>query len=134
MFNNVDAWNSVTLTFNNGVTTSFQSACDRTAGTETHNAAIYGTKGFITTENFFMAQNAELHIFTNEWGNDNEITETADLPFGINGYEYELIHATECILNGKTESDVHTNEKSIELCKLMDQLRADWNFKYPFEK
>mgnify|MGYP003534450765 FL=1 len=51
-----------------------------------------------------------------------------------NGYEYELIHATDCILNNLKESPVHTFEKSINLCTAMDNLRKDWNMKYPWEK
>ncbi len=133
MCKGIDAWNSVTLTFENGVTTSFESACDTSAGTETHNAVIYGTKGFITSENFFLAQEAKLHTFKCEWGNDNEITEVAKAPFDVNGYEYEVRAATHCILNGELECSVHPHHRSVELCTMMDTLRADWNFKYPFE-
>ena len=133
MCKGIDAWNSVTLTFENGVTTSFESACDMSAGTETHNAVIYGTKGFITSENFFLAQEAKLHTFKSEWGNDNEITEVAKAPFDVNGYEYEVRAATHCILNGELECSVHPHHRSVELCTMMDTLRADWNFKYPFE-
>lgn len=43
------------------------------------------------------------------------------------------MHATECIQNGITESNVHTFEKSQNLCKIMDDLRSDWNMKYPWE-
>lgn len=134
MVKGIDAWNSVNMKFENGVTASFQSACDMTAGSETHDACIYGTKGFIYTKNFFLAQKAEIHTFTGEGGNNNEITQIIDEPFKVNGYEYEMIHVTECILAGKTESSVHTYERSYELCKMMDSLRRDWNFKYPWEK
>lgn len=134
MYKGIDAWESVNLTYENGVTASFQSACDMTAGKETHDAIIFGSKGFITIENFFFAQKAIVHTFKNEWGNENEVTQTIEHKFDVNGYEYELIHATDCILSGKTESDVHTFEKSRNLCKTMDSFRADWNFKYPFEK
>lgn len=134
MENGIDAWNSVNLTFQNGVTSSFQSSCDMPAGTDTHNATVYGTKGFITTENFFMTQEAQLHTYQSEWGNENKITEKAKVPFDVNGYEYELIDATKCILEGKTESSVHPHHRSVELCTLMDTLRKEWNFKYPFEK
>lgn len=132
--NQIDAWNSVNLTFENGVTTSFQSACDMPAGSNTHDATIYGTKGFITVQNFFMAQTAQLHTYKEEWGNENVISEDAKVPFSVNGYEYELIEATNCILNGKLESSVYPHKRSIELCTVMDELRKDWNFKYPFEK
>ncbi|MCQ2592405.1 MAG: Gfo/Idh/MocA family oxidoreductase [Treponema sp.] len=133
LYDGIDAWNSVTLTFENGITTSFQSACDMPAGSDSHDATIFGTKGFICVENFFMTQKAWVHTYTNQWGNQNEITSNIEEKFLFNGYEYELIEATNCILEGKTESSVHTHKKSQELCKTMDMLRKDWNMKYPWE-
>ena len=56
------------------------------------------------------------------------------IPFAANGYEYEMIETTSCILEGKTESAVHPHSHSLELCKMMDDLRGDWGMKYPFEK
>lgn len=134
MYKNIDAWEDVNMTFENGVTANFQCACDRTAGSDTHDAIIFGTEGFITMENFFFAQKAEVHKFKNPWGNENEISQVIEHKFDVNGYEYELIHATDCILNGKTESNVHTFERSRELCTIMDSLRKDWGMVYPFEK
>ncbi|MBR6154278.1 MAG: Gfo/Idh/MocA family oxidoreductase, partial [Treponema sp.] len=52
MLKGVDAWNGVNLTFENGIVTSFQSAMDVHSTGPTHDAVIYGTKGFITVENF----------------------------------------------------------------------------------
>lgn len=134
MVKGVDAWNSVNFTYENGVTANFESSCDMSAGSDTHDAIIFGQDGFITVQNFFMAQKAEIHTFSHSWGNENEVTEVLEYPFDVNGYEYEMIHTTECILKGKLESDVHTFEKSRNLCKMMDALRSDWGFKYPFEK
>ena len=104
-----------------------------TAASSTHDAIIYGTEGFITTKNFFMAQEAELHKFDSEWGNENKVTETIDLPFIVNGYEFEIIEATDCILDGKIECEKYPFVQSEVLCKTMDALRASWNFVYPFE-
>lgn len=134
LLDGVDVWNNVTLKFENGVVTNFQSAADMPAASNSHDALIFGTKGFISVENFFMTQKAKLHVYKSEWGNDNEVTEDINVPFSANGYEYELVHATDCILEGKKESSVHTIAKSIELCKTMDMLRADWGMKYPWEK
>lgn len=134
MTNTIDAWESVNLVYENGVTANFECACDMPAGSDTHDAIIFGTKGFITTQNFFLCQNAQVHTYKNEWGNDNDITREIHVPFDVNGYEYEMLEATDLILAGKIESMVHTFEKSRELCKMMDTLRKDWNFKYPFEK
>lgn len=133
IFNTVDAWNSVNLTFENGVTTTFQSAVDLPNSTDNHEAVIFGTKGYIRVHNFFMTQKAELHVYSEQWGTEGKTT-PIDVPFMVNGYEYELMHATNCILNGKTESDVHTFEKSENLCQVMDNLRSDWGMKYPWEK
>lgn len=133
MFKGVDVWNSVNLTFENGIVTSFQSAMDVPSTTGTHDAVIYGTKGFITVENFFLAQKAEVRVYKNEGGSENKLVRKIKEPFKINGYEYELIHSTECILAGKTESSVHTFKKSQDLCDTMDALRRDWNMKYPWE-
>lgn len=135
MLNGVDVWNSVNLTFENGIITSFQSAMDLpSAKASTHDAVIYGTKGFITVENFFMAQKADVYVYKNIWGGEAELVKEIRCPFKTNGYEYELLHTTDFILNGKTESDVHTFTKSQYLCSMMDSLRADWNMKYPWEK
>ena len=71
LLDGVDIWNSVNLTFENGVTTSFQSAADMPAGSNTHDATIFGTKGFIKVKNFFMTQHAQIYKFKNEYGNEN---------------------------------------------------------------
>lgn len=134
MLKGVDVWNSVNLEFDNGVTANFQSACDMPSGSNSHDAIIFGEKGFITTKNFFMCQDAEIHTYKSEWGNDNEVTEKIEKPFDVNGYEYEMIEVTNLILKGKTESAVHSHADSIKLCKMMDTLRKDWGMVYPFEK
>lgn len=134
LLDGVDVWNSVNMTFENGITTGFQSAADMPSGSNTHDAIIFGEKGFITVQNFFMAQKAQVHLYTNEWGNENKVAFDIDCPFDVNGYEYEMITATECILNGKTECDVHPYSTSIALCNAMDSLRKDWKMVYPFEK
>lgn len=133
MLKGVDVWNSVNLTFKNGIVTSFQSAMDLPSTVPTHDAVIYGTKGYITVENFFCAQKADVFVYKNIQGGSSDLVREIRQPFAVNGYEYELAHATEFILSGKTESDVHTFKKSEDLIDMMDALRHDWNFKYPWE-
>lgn len=132
LLNGVDVWNSVNLTFENGITTNFQSAADMPNATDNHEAVIFGTRGYIKVFNFFLAQKAEIHKYTSDWGNESTV-ETIEVPFRVNGYEYELIHATKCIQNGTIESSVHTWQKSQNLCQIMDDLRSDWKMKYPWE-
>ena len=105
MLKGVDAWNSVNLTFENGIITSFQSAMDLPHSEKSHPAVIYGTKGYIAIENFFMTQKAQVYAYKNIWGGEADLVCEINKPFAVNGYEYELAHATECILSGKTESE-----------------------------
>ncbi|MCR4579556.1 MAG: Gfo/Idh/MocA family oxidoreductase [Treponema sp.] len=133
MFKGIDAWNSVNLTFENGIVTSFQSAMDLPNPEKSHPATIYGSKGYITMENFFMVQKALVYAYKNIWGGEADLVCEINKPFAVNGYEYELAHATECILSGKTESDIHSFKKSEALIDVMDSLRTDWDMRYPWE-
>ena len=132
--NGVDAWNSVNFKFKNGVTTHFQTAMDISSTTNSHDAVIYGSKGFITSTNFLRQEKAEVYLYKNDKGGEFELSEEIKAPFDINGFEYQLIHATECINKGIIESDIHSFQRSIELCEIMDILRKDWGMNYPFEK
>lgn len=132
--NGVDAWNSVNLKFKNGVTTHFQNALDISSTTNSHDAVIYGSKGFITSTNFLRQEKAEVYLYKSDKGGEFELLEEIKSPFDVNGFEYQLIHATECIGKGIFESDVHSFQRSIELCEIMDMLRKEWGLKYPFEK
>ena len=132
--NGVDAWNSVNLIFKNGVTAHFQSSIDIPILTNRHDSIIYGSKGYIISTDFNKQEKAEVHVYKTDAYSNSDIVEEIKAPFDINGFEYQLIDATECILKGKIESDVHTFQHSIDLCEMMDKLRNDWGFKYPFEK
>ena len=59
---------------------------------------------------------------------------TISCPFDINGFEYEIREATNCIHAGKTHSDRHRPEGSLAVIRLMDQIRASWNMKFECEK
>lgn len=131
--NSVDAWESVSLVFENRVTATFESAVGLPFYHEEHDAFIYGSKGFIKVKDFFMAQKAEIHLYPSRKAGSKR-TEIIEAPFRVNGYEYELEEATECILNGKTESSVYPHRHSVQLCGIMDDFRRKWNFKYPFEE
>ena len=133
MVNGVDAWNSVNLIFKNGVTTHFQTCIDIPTLTNNH-SIIFGSKGFIKSKNFFRQESAEVYVYTEDDSSNSNLIEEIKAHFDVNGFEYQVIDATECILNGKIESDVHPFQHSIDLCKMMDTLRNDWGFKYPFEK
>ena len=131
--NEVDSWNSGNLLFENEITASFQSSFDVPYNQNFHEGVIYGTKGYIKCNDFFMCQKAQVYNYKETWGNEVNLIEEIDLPFLVNGYEYEVLEATDCILKGEGETKKHPLKISIELCAFMDRLRNDWGFKYPFE-
>ena len=133
MFNNVDAWNSVNLTFKNGITAHFETSFDVPYFPNTPDAIIFGSKGFIASYDFNRQEKAEIHIYKDE-DRKNDLVEEIKVPFDVNGFEYQVIDATECIINGKIQSDIHSFEHSVAICEMMDIIRNDWGFKYPFEK
>jgi len=50
-----------------------------------------------------------------------------------NGFIYQVEEVVDCIRTGKTESNVIPVQETIDIMKLMDGMRSEWEFKYPFE-
>jgi len=48
--------------------------------------------------------------------------EVIDLPFEINGFEYQIEEVSNCIREGKLESKVMSWQDSIEVMKIMDEV------------
>lgn len=48
-----------------------------------------------------------------------------------NGYEYEVQHATDCLLKGLTESPVMKHEDTLLLMETVDRIRAKAGLSYP---
>lgn len=144
----VDAFDSITMefpraprsaqekqadvdTFTAVITTSIDSG----AGNRIHSAKIVGTKGTIHVPGFWYAES--LGIMSAE----GELTDKRNLPFDVNGYEYEAREVVRCINAGRSpdaqkpviESPIHTHEDSLAICKLMDSFRSEWGIVYPFE-
>jgi len=90
-------------------------------------ALICGTGGYIRVPHFLGAK--ELHIHRT-----GEETEVLTFPYGEGeNFKYEIAHAMDCIINGKTESDILPLSKTLAVMETMDALRRQWNFSYPDE-
>ena len=78
---------------------------------------VYGTKGRIKIHRmWFFATEITLTM------NDGE-PQIMEFPHLCNGYEYEAIEVTNCLLRGETGSKVMTHEMSLQLIGLLDTLR-----------
>ena len=118
---NTDVYSKINLVYKNGckaeVIISFLEEIEK-------EAFIIGTKGSIYLPNHH--QNKEFIVKT-----DKEIKYS--FPFEINGFEYQIREAIDCINNHKNESSIYDSGKSIKLMKLLYDIRMSFNIKYDFE-
>ena len=57
-----------------------------------------------------------------------------EIPFEINGFEYQIREVSNCIRAGRTHSGIYTPQMSLQTLSLIDDIRAGWNMKFPFER
>ena len=84
----------------------------------------------------FELENARIKI-RSKWHNPstieittNEGTETKTFEVASYGYEFEARHVQEMLRQNKTESDVMTFEKSLELISILDEIRKEISLEY----
>lgn len=131
--NCVDLGNSAVLLFADGIEASLRSAIDYAPNEHSNDAYIYGDKGCIYVPQFHYAQSALVYTYAKDVGTEAHGTEEINRPFMCNGYEYEIIEATDCILEGKTQAGSWTWADCAAVCSVLDSMRAQWGLLYPFE-
>ena len=115
----------------------FPSGCISTINTShkllmRNTAIIYGTKGYIEYPDFQEGEKFLIHTHdgTNKIKSIKEIIEKNHK----NGFIYQVEEVVKCINEGKTESSIIPVQETIDIMKVMDGMRDEWGFKYPFEK
>jgi len=61
------------------------------------------------------------------------VEERIEIPFEGNGYNYEIAEVNRCLRDAKLESDIMPLDETLEIMMTMDQIRSEWNLKYPME-
>jgi len=114
----------------------FPSGCLTTISTSynlkmANEAIIYGSKGFITFPEFPAGKQFTIskHEGTNEIQETSNFQEERPLP----GFIFQVEEVARCIRAGELESKVIPLNETIAIMELMDTMRAEWGFKYPFE-
>lgn len=92
-----------------------------------NDAWIFGTRGSIHIPEFNKPGKAVLSLVDGR-------TEIFDSPYESTGYQFEAIEAINCIKQGKTESEIMPLDESIAIMKTLDDLRAQWQLRYPGEQ
>ncbi len=86
---------------------------------------FYGSKGYMVVDNI----NDPTAV--NIYDENHELIKAVAMPEQINGYEYEIIETIDCIKKGMRECPSMTHEDTLEVMRIMDELRREWGVCYP---
>lgn len=119
---NVDESDIINLKYKDGILSSLN--CSLTAKLN-NEAVIYGENGKIVIPRFWASKEAYLYTEENTEKYIDEYEEA--------GYKHEIEEANNCIMNKALESNVASHKKTLELAKIMDEIRKQIGLVYPFE-
>ncbi len=119
----VDIHNSIIMKFADDKTAILHS----NANSNTDNMGIiYGSKGRIEFKNINNCEGITVFL------NDGTTTHY-ETPQQITGFEYQVEASLKAVSEGRTECDEMPHEEILRVMKIMDNLRAEWGIRYPFE-
>lgn len=120
----VDAQNSITICYEDGkmalLHSSMMALTDR-------RGIIHGSKGFIEVKNINNCEEIEVYDL------ERNLIRKYNTPPQITGFEYQVAACMQAIHNGEVECAQMPHSEIIRIMKCMDELRATWGVKYPFE-
>lgn len=85
---------------------------------------VFGTKGYARVERFYAPQKIELFVEGCE-------PEVIDCPYLGNGFEEQILEASQCLREGKKQSDINTLDNSKKIMAQMDEIRKQIGLAYP---
>jgi len=94
-------------------------------------AMIYGSTGYIEFPHFQEGQS--FTVFKHGGTSTVEESEETTVENHENGFIYQVAEVVKCLLAGDIESRTMSLGETANTMKLMDDMRASWGFKYPFE-
>lgn len=118
-----DDFSTVTLSYPGGRTGVITTAIGIDM---TRSAAVYGTKGSILLDDFQMAEKLVVRPAEKE-------AYTVEVPFEVNGFEYEIREVERCVKLGMNTSDCLKKEDTLEILGLMKEIRESWGLKFACE-
>ena len=121
----VDEMNVIAMSYKEGTIADLNSSISVNSGKD---AVIIGDKGKIVVPNFWTAESAEVY------DNNRNLVDAFLHPFTANGYVYEAEEVNRCLREGKKESDLLPLKDTLDIIKIMDEIRADWGLVYPQER
>ncbi len=121
----VDEQNVILMKFPQGILAELSSAVSAKIGFD---AEIIGEKGRIYVPRFWSAEEAM------RYNSNDELEETLELPFPVNGYVYEAEEVNRCLREGLIESEQLPLQDTLNIMGIMDAMRTEWGLTYPQER
>ena len=95
-------------------------------------ATIYGDKGYIEFPQFQTGE--KFTLFKHNGTNDVQETISISENHAENGFIYQIDEVSRCIKNAEFESEIIPLDETVAIMEVMDTMREQWGFKYPFEE
>lgn len=116
------------LRYPSGTTASISTSCSLKMKPE---AMIYGREGYVEFPGFQVGERFVHH--RHDGGNEVLSSQAFEYDHDANGFIYQVAEVVRCLRAGQLESTVIPLDETLSMMQLMDGMRADWNFRYPFE-
>ena len=123
-YNGVDSHTCALLKYKNGAIADISSAILLRKPNE---GFVYGSKGYAYLRRFYAPQEIELHL-------NNGENQTISVPYAGNGFEEQITHFSDCVLNSLKESPIVTRAQTLYITRQMDEIRRITGIKYPQDK
>ncbi len=109
----IDESTTAILSYNSGQTATIHSSVVSQTPIE---ATISGTAGTITLSRpWYKGNRVEIR-------KNDIVTDVYELPFGNNGFEFQIMEAQDCLAGGKTESDLMPLDFSLLMSETVQQI------------
>ena len=120
----MDLTNAISFVFEDGLLANIQSS----ACCVGHNEGIIaGTEGCLVVDNINNPQTLRVY------GPDRTFIEEIRVPRQITGYEYQFLACKQALEEGLTETHYMPLDETLEVMKMMDDLRRKWGVSYPMD-
>ncbi len=120
----MDLTNAITIVLKDGILANVQSSA---ACVGDNIGVIAGPEGNLIIDNINNPQKITVNT------RDRFFVEDIHVPKQITGYEYQFIACRQALIDGLLEPREMPLEETLYIMQLMDQLRKDWDVRYPMD-